>query len=147
MKNKSLISNICLISLSVLVLIFLALPLIGGISGYQMLEALGYIGGAEFALVLVYIAPLFMLLASIVLLAFSIVNLLGTLNVIKSEKLLKISRIINLVAGIVLALFALVAFIIIFVEGGTPAYGLILNVIFAIAAIVFVSLELKWAKK
>lgn len=147
MKNKSLITNSCLIGLSTLVLIFLALPAVFSLSGYNCLEGLGYIGGAYVTETLVYISPLFMLLGAIVLLAFSIIALLGNVNVIKNDKFLKAARIINLVATCVIALFAFIAFICLLVEGATPGIGLILNLIFSIGAVACASLTVAWDKK
>lgn len=147
MKNKSLITNICLSVVSVLVLVFLALPFLGQISGYDFLQLLQYLGQMDFGTALVYIAPLFMLIASIVLLIFSVLNLLGDLNVIKSEKLLKVSRIVSLVAAIVLAVFVLLAFILILAKEATPAYALIISLILGIAALAGSILICVWNKK
>lgn len=146
MKNKSLISNICLSAASVLILVFLALPFVGNVAGYNYLQAIKYIGGANIEIALIYIAPLFIMIASIVLLVFSILNILGNVNVIKSEKLLKASRIINLVAAIILTVFAVLAFVLIFALGATPAYGLIINVVLSIVALVASILTFVWKK-
>lgn len=145
--KKTMITNICLVALSVLAMIFLALPIAGGISGYDCLQLLGYLGEMDFGFALFYIAPLFILIASIALLVFSVLTLLINLNVIKNEKLLKVARIINLVAGIVIGVFAVLAFIILLVKGGSPAAGLILTLIAGIAAAVVAILEKVWSKQ
>ncbi len=145
--KKTMITNICLVALSVLAMIFLALPMAGKMSGYDCFQFLGYLGEMDFGFALFYIAPLFILLASIALLVFSVLTLLINLNVIKNEKLLKVARIINLVAGIVIGVFAVLAFILLLVKGGSPAVGIILTLIAGIAAAVVAILEKRWSKE
>lgn len=148
MKNKSLITNICIALLSALVIGFLALPYVEGISGYNCFDFLPYLSeGVDFDVALVYIAPLFMLIASAITLIFSVLGLLGDLNVIKSEKLLKIARLVNMIAAIVLVVFTLLAFILIFVLGSTPAYGLIINLVLTIVVVVAAVLNFVWSRK
>lgn len=147
MKNKSLILNICTATIGVLSLIFLALLFAGRITGYQMLETLGYLDGAEFTIVLLYTSPLFILLASIVMLGFAVVNILGATNVIKSEKFVKVSKIITLVAASIFALFAVIAIIMLATEGYSPAIGLILLTIIALGALATTILDKVWSKK
>ncbi|MBQ7884928.1 MAG: hypothetical protein IJ318_02390 [Clostridia bacterium] len=147
MKNKSLILNICTAAVGVLSFIFLALLFAGRITGYQMLETLGYLDGAEFTMVLLYTSPLFILLASIVMLGFAVVNILGATNVIKSEKFVKVSKIITLVAASIFALFAVIAIIMLATEGFSPAIGLILLTIIALGALATTILDKVWSKK
>jgi len=147
MKNKSLITNICLTALSVLVVVFLALPYVDVLSGYDCFQGLQFLGHVPVDIALIYIAPLFMMLAAVITLIFSVLGLLGDLNVIKSAKLLKAARVVNLVAAIILAVFTLLAFILAFVVGASPAVGLILNLVFAIAILVGVILNRVWNRK
>ncbi len=146
MNKKSLITNICLASVGVLALIFLALPYLFA-SGYETLSVLGALAGAEIAEALVFIAPLFFLLSAIALIVFAGLGILCDTKVIKSEKLLKAVRIVNLVASIVFTLFALVAFLIIVILGAPFSIGLILNLLAAIGAIVVASLAFAWGRK
>lgn len=145
--KKTMITNICLVALSVLAMIFLALPMANRASGYDCFQFLGYLGEMDFGYALFHIAPLFILLASIALLVFSVLTLLINLNVIKNEKLLKVARIINLVAGIVIGVFAVLAFILLLIKGGSPAVGLILTLIAGVAAAVVAILEKVWSKQ
>lgn len=146
MNKKSLITNICLASLGVLTLVFLALPYMG-VSGYDTLSVLGLLGGADVAEAMIFIAPLFFLLAAITVIAFATVGILCDTSVIKSEKLLKAARIVNLVASIVFVAFALAAFMICIILAGTITVGIILNLIAAIGATVVASLAFAWGRK
>jgi len=150
MKNKNLIANICLASIGVLALIFLALPHLGGlfaISGYNCFEFLSSLGMMDFRTAIIYIAPLVILIAGLVILAFSALNILGNLNIIKSETLLKVSRILNLIASIVLTLFAVLAFVFIITYEASLGAGLIINLVLGVVAIVGSALVLVWNKK
>lgn len=145
--KKTMITNICLVALSVLAMVFLALPIAGRTTGYDCFQLLGYLGEMNFGSMLLFLSPLFILIASIALLVFSVLTLLVNLNVIKNEKLLKVARVINLVAGIVMGAFAVLAFILLLVEGGSPAVGIILLLLAGIAAAVVAILEKVWSKK
>lgn len=147
MKNKSFIANICLSAFSVLAIVFLALPYFGAASGFDTFKMLSYVTNMDFGEAMVFVAPLMMMIASILVLVFSVLNLLGNTKVLKSEKLLKVSRIIALVASIVLVLFALAGFVILLVYGTTPAYGLIINLVLAIATVVGTALVVAWKNK
>lgn len=147
MKNKSLITNICLSVISVLVFVFLALPFIGKISGYDLLQTLEYLGHMDAGVALVYIAPLFMIIASALVLVFSVLNILGDVKVIKNKTLLKVSRIVSLVATIILAVFALLAFIFILANEATPAYALIVCLVLGLVALACSILTSVWSKK
>ena len=147
MKNKSLITNISLALLSVLVIAFLALPYVTPLSGYDCFEGLQFLGDVPADIALIYIAPLFILLAAVVTLIFSVLGLLGDLNVVKSAKLLKAARVINLVAAIILAVFVLLGFILAFVVGAEPGVGLILNLVFALVILAGTVLNRVWNRK
>lgn len=147
--KKSLITKIVLVAASVLSIIFLALPFVSEISGYDMFPALEIIGelfGADFAFGLVYIAPLFILIGSIVMLVFSVLALLGEVNVIKNEKLVKVSETINFIVSIVLCALAALVAILILVKGASLGAGLILILLLAVAALVATILDKKWRK-
>lgn len=147
MKNKSLITNICLSVASVLVLVFLALPFISNATGYDFFQMLEYLSYMDAGSAFVYISPLFMLIASVLVLVFSVLNILGDVNVIKNKTLLKISRIAALVSAIILAIFALVAFIMILAKEVSPAYGLIIVMILGLASVAASVLACVWNKK
>lgn len=146
--KKSLITKIILVAASVLSLVFLALGFVEGVSGYQLLSNISvpFKFGADFWTILVYLLPLIILLASIVLLVFSVLALLGELNVIKSEKLLAVSAKINFIVSIVLCAITAAAFLIILIKGYGLAVGCILLLVLAVAALVATILEKKWSK-
>ena len=145
--KKSLIANICLTAVSALLLVFLALPFVEGISGYKLFEGLQLIGYMPFEYKLLYLSPVLTLVFAIIALAFAVVNLLGDLNVIKSEKFLKVARIIMVVVAAILAVVALVTVIIVAVNGFAPAVGLILILIATAAAVAGSVLQLIWNRK
>ena len=147
MKTKSLIVNILLAVLCLMMIIFLALPMVGKMTGFDTFQTLSYLKYMGAGVAFIYVAPLFIMLASIVLLVFSVLNILGDVKVLKCEKFLKVSRIVALVASVIVALFALLAVIFIVAEGASPAVGLILNLIFAFATVAGTSLVLVWGKK
>ena len=147
--KKSLITKIILVAASALSLIFLALPFMPGASGFDFLQALRIIGdifGADFLIGVFYLTPLLILLATIVLLVFSIFALLGELNVLKSEKLLKVSAKICFILSIVLCAVVAVAFLLALIKGAGLGVGLILILLVAVAALVASILDRKWSK-
>lgn len=148
--KKSLITKIILVAASVLSLIFLALPFMPEASGFDFLQVLQIIGdafGADFLVAIYYLAPLLILIASVVLIVFSILALLGELNVIKNEKLLNVSAKINFIVSIVLCVVAAVAFVLALIKSIGIGVGLILILVIAVAALVSTILEKKWSKE
>lgn len=147
--KKSLVTKIILVAASVLSIAFLALPILPGISGYDLFPALQIIGelfGADFAIGLVYIAPVLILIAALVLLVFSVLALLGEVNVIKNEKLVRVSARINFIVSIVLCAIAALTALLILIKGAGLGAGLILIVLLAVAALVATILDKKWRK-
>lgn len=151
MNKKSLIFNSIVAGLSVLFLAFLALPyassLYGGLAGYDFFALLQY-SGAEG--VLMGLLIIFDLLLAITLLVFSVLGILSSANVIKSEKFGKVLKVLNLVFAIVLTVFAVLTLAMVLVmvvlpsEGDfTIGIGAILNTLFAIGALVLVCLNRK----
>ena len=148
MKNKYLITNICITALSVLIVAFLALPFVGNMSGYDAFNFLQYLGRMnDFVLAFIYVTPLLMLILGVVIVACSVVGILGNTNVIKSEKLLKVVRLVKLVAASVLAFVTFLTFIFIFVKEASPAFWYIINFIFSLAILAGSILELVWTRK
>ena len=147
MKNKSLIMSIVTAAAGLLGLVFLALPFVPRTSGYNFFELLQYVGEMPFDYALLYLAPLFMFITSLLLLGFGIVNILGATKVIKNEKFVKVSKIIALVAASVFVLFAVFAFIWLIVKGNSIGAGLVLLLVVALAALVASILDLVWRKK
>lgn len=145
--KKTLITNICLVALSAMVLVFLALPVVTGFSGYECFQLLGYLGGMDFGLALFYVSPLIILISATVTLVASVLGLLVNLNVLKNEKLLKVARMVNLIAAAILGLFGVLAFVLLLANGGSPAVGIILVLISCVAATVCAVLEKVWTKK
>lgn len=135
MKNKSLIMSIVSAAAGLLGLVFLALPFVPNASGYNFFEMLQYLGELPFNYAILYLVPVFVLIVSLLLLGFGIVNILGATKVIKSEKFLKISRIIVLVVASIFAAITLFALIDLLVIGNKIGAGLILLLVVALAAL------------
>ena len=136
--KKTLITKIALVVASALSLVFLALAYVEGVSGYDLLSNVNAaFQFGDFATILIYLAPLFILIAAIVLFIFSILALLGELNVIKNEKLLKVSAKINFIVCIVLCAVALVGFVVALIKGYEVSVGSILLLIIAVGVILF----------
>lgn len=137
MKNKNLVTNIIAVASSALMLVFMAMPFFAGASEYYLFQTVQYVFEiGHFDIAIIYLSPVVTLISSLLCLGFGIVNLLGVLNKIKSEKLLKASRIVVFVTSIVLLAYLVVSAIILFVREATPQIGLILLVAAAIAVLV-----------
>lgn len=147
--KKSLITKIVLVAASALALVFLALPYISGISGFDFFKSfgeVGYIFKRDFMLGVLFLTPLFVLLATLVLLVFSVLALLGELNVLKNEKFLKVAAKINFIASIVLCAFIALAFLLILIKDAGLGVGCVLILLLAAAALVTTILDKKWNK-
>ena len=151
MKNKKMFTNIALIGLSVLAIIFLALPYVGGaltsISGYNCFDALKFVGNMEFKLAVVYITPLVVLIASLLILISSVLKSLADSKVIKCKSLPKVLKVINVIASIVFVISAIVAFICALILKVKLGVGIILILVIAILSIITSILNAKWSKK
>lgn len=137
MKNKNLVINIIAVAFSALVFIFMALPFFGGMSEYYLFQVVPYcfeIGRID--AILIYLSPVIVLIATLLCLGFGIVNLLGSLNKITSEKLLNASRKVVLITVAILLAYLLLSIIIMFANGILPQAGIILITVSAIAVLV-----------
>lgn len=137
--KKTTISNICLLALGTLALVFLAIPAVAGISGYDCFQFLSYLGGAGFGAILFYVSPIFILIAAALLVVAEILKLLN-----KGEK---VAKVLAFVSAIVLGVFAVLMFVGLLVEGGSPAVGMILTLITGVAALVVAFLDRAWSKE
>lgn len=129
MNKKGVIFNSIVAGLGLFTIIFMALPYASIASGFDMMSAAGGV---------YTIGGVFTLIAGIVMLAGGIIGLLCDANVIKSETVKKVFRIITLVA-VILATVASVLVLVMFIVDGiisVVGFGLILNLIFAIGALV-----------
>lgn len=137
MKNKNLVINIIAVAFSALMLVFMALPFFVGASEYYLFQYVQYVFEiGSFDIVIIYLSPVVTLIATLLCLGFGIVNLLGVLNKVKSEKLLNASRKVVFITAIVLLAYLVVSAIILLVNEATPQIGLILLVVSAIAILV-----------
>lgn len=132
MKNlKAVLLNCGLVVLGVLTLGFLAGTYMG-ISGYDFLEFLNVLGlmGAE--AIIFTLSILFTVITVSLLIVCAIVSCLISLEVIKSEKACKILTTIELVLACLIAVFAIIPFVIALVEGAPLGWALILNLVIAL---------------
>ena len=146
MKNKFLWINAAAAVLSVLILGFLALPFVARVSGYGMFEYYEILGrGIDFTITWIYLAPLFAVILSALLLGFNTVAVLGNVGVIKNKKLLKIFRIVKLALAAILAFVLVLTLVFVLINKVKLAIGIILIMIFtfAILAGTIVDLVLK----
>ena len=149
MKNKSLIMSIVSAAAGLLGLVFLALPFVPEVSGYDTFKLFELLGQAPISFVdkIIYFIPLFVLIMSIILIGFGIVNILGALKIVKSEKFLKISKIIVFVVACIFVAFVLFTFIYALIKNWGIAAGLILLLVTGIAALVASILDKKLQEK
>ena len=151
--NKNLITKIGLVAAGVLTPILLACiyfaTKFGSGTGYDTFEYVPHLGdlGATFTQAVIYIAPMLMLITGLLLLVSAVLTLLAQLNVIKSEKLAKVLRVVNMVLAIVLTVLAVFAFIFMLVEKLTPGVGLYFLLLTGALAIVCAVLDRAWSKK
>ncbi len=151
MNKKSLILNSIVAGLSVLFIAFMALPYaataVASVSGYDILQFLK-INSAE--TILLGLCVLLGLIAACLLVVSAGYAILRAANVVKTEKLDKVVKILNLVLTIILAALAIAVLVIVIVKMVVPSegtigvgVGMIINTIISIGALVLVCLNLK----
>ena len=148
MKNKFLWINAGIAALCALIIGFLALEFVAGMTGYgflQAFEVLRYID--DVTILFIYLAPLFILIFGILLLAAAAVNLLGELKVIKCAKLLKVFKIVKVALAGVIVFVALLTLIFTLVNEAALNVGFILIMVLALAGLAGAILDLVWKRK
>ena len=129
MNKKGVIFNSIVAGLGLFTIIFMAIPYASILTGFNMMtygDGLYVVGG------------IFTLIAGIVMLGAGVVGLLCDLNVIKSETLKKVFKIVVLVATIVAVVANVLVFIMFIADGiiSLVGAGLILNILAAAGALV-----------
>lgn len=148
MKLRSVLMNAAVALFAVLMVVFVSQP-------YLTLSVMGFsMSGSGFDMIdfsgttknsLLAVAVLLTVIAACVLFVAAVLNVLVDCGVIKSEKFAKVARLLNVVAAVVTALFAVFALIMAIVNandmGMKTGWAVIVNVVLAVLApvVVFVN--------
>lgn len=150
MRKKSIILSSVVLGITAFAFVMFFMPILSGASMFQLMQ-IGLMllpEGAE-STITGLIMGLFQLLAFIeimIMIGFEIVALLNACGVVKSEKLAKTFRIVNIVFSSLITAAMLVLFLLLII-GEAFYFGIMLYVIISIALIILTAVDKKIAGK